>query len=227
MTAFNLLQTQLVEPNATAWKDYTHHAFVEELAKGVLPVSCFQHYLQQDYLFLKHYARAYALAIYKSDNIADMEPSFTCLQGLLGGELTLHLSYCQEWGLDAQAIEALEEGVATVAYTRFVIDTGVAGDLLDLLVALAPCALGYAEIGKRLYNATSSVSKGNPYWPWVEMYASDDFVASVNNQLSFLEKKLNEIPLDSPRWAKLQRIFCTATKMESAFWLQGLVVNES
>jgi len=225
MTRYNLIQKQLVEPNVIAWQDYTHHQFVEELAKGILPKSSFQHYLQQDYLFLKHYARAYALAIYKSDSIAEMAPSFSCLQGLIGSELKLHLDYCQQWGVDAQAIEALEEGVATVAYTRFVIDTGLAGDLLDLLVALAPCALGYAEIGTRLYSAASSVQNENPYWPWVEAYAGDEFIFSVNSQLSFLEKKLNQIPLDSPRWAKLQRIFCTATKMEFAFWQQGLTFN--
>jgi len=30
----------------------------------------FHHYLQQDFLFLKHYARAFALAIYKSQSLA-------------------------------------------------------------------------------------------------------------------------------------------------------------
>ncbi len=34
--------------------------------------------------------------------------------------------------------------------TRFVLDRGMAGDLLDLHVALAPCVLGYAEIGTAL-----------------------------------------------------------------------------
>ena len=47
-------------------------------------------------------------------------------------------------------IETAREHQATVAYTRFVLDCGAAGDLLDLHVALAPCVIGYAEIGRSL-----------------------------------------------------------------------------
>ncbi|MFT6984884.1 MAG: thiaminase/transcriptional activator TenA, partial [Psychromonas sp.] len=54
------------------WDAYTQHAFVQQLAKGTLAQSCFLHYLKQDFLFLKQYARAYALAIYKARTLADM-----------------------------------------------------------------------------------------------------------------------------------------------------------
>jgi len=37
-----------------------------------LPEQCFRHYLVQDYLFLIHFARAYALAAYKSETLADI-----------------------------------------------------------------------------------------------------------------------------------------------------------
>lgn len=42
------------------WQEYTEHAFVQQLALGTLPQPCFLHYLKQDFLFLKQYARAYA-----------------------------------------------------------------------------------------------------------------------------------------------------------------------
>jgi len=45
------------------WQAYTRHRFLRELATGMLPKAAFQHYLQQDYLFLIHFARAYALAV--------------------------------------------------------------------------------------------------------------------------------------------------------------------
>src|SRR3546814_5577498 len=54
---------------------------------------------------------------------------------------------CGRWGLSPQDLHAVPEHQATVAYTRFVLDCGAAGDLLDLHVALAPCVIGYAEIG--------------------------------------------------------------------------------
>jgi thiaminase/transcriptional activator TenA len=50
------------------WLAYTQHGFIEQLAKGTLAQPCYLHYLKQDFLFLKQYARAHALAIYKADS---------------------------------------------------------------------------------------------------------------------------------------------------------------
>mgnify|MGYP002527789598 CR=1 FL=1 len=60
---------------ADEWRDYTDHAFVRGLADGSLPEACFRHYLGQDYLFLIHFARAYALAAYKADSLGDIRRS--------------------------------------------------------------------------------------------------------------------------------------------------------
>ena len=45
-----------------AWEGYVAHPFVVALGEGTLPEAAFRHYLIQDYLFLIHFARAYALA---------------------------------------------------------------------------------------------------------------------------------------------------------------------
>lgn len=227
LSEFNRIRDKLVKPNETIWRDYTHHNFVTQLASGRLVSRAFQHYLQQDYLFLKQYARAYALAIYKSDDIDDMLPNLNCLTGLIEHEIQLHINYCQEWDIQTQQLDQLEEGVATVAYTRFVLDTGQSGDLIDLLVALAPCALGYAQIGFRLNQDNHTLRDNNPYLVWIETYASTEFIESAIAQMAHLESLLKQLPDDSPRWTKLNRIFSTATRMEAAFWQQGLDANES
>lgn len=54
------------------WHAYVAHPFVAGLIDGTLPKPCFQRYLVQDYLFLIHFARAFALAAYKSDTLADL-----------------------------------------------------------------------------------------------------------------------------------------------------------
>ena len=58
--------------NGLIWDSYTNHKFVKQIANGTLKESSFKYYLSQDYLFLIHFARAYALAAYKSDNLADI-----------------------------------------------------------------------------------------------------------------------------------------------------------
>ena len=62
----------------------------------------------------------------------------------------------------AGASEAME----TIAYTRFVLERGFAGDLLDLDAALAPCLVGYGESGDRLLANPATQSDANPYNDW-------------------------------------------------------------
>ena len=54
------------------WRAYTEHPFTNGMADGSLAEAAFRHYLVQDYLFLIEFARAYALAVYKSPKLADM-----------------------------------------------------------------------------------------------------------------------------------------------------------
>ncbi|MEQ3629805.1 MAG: thiaminase II, partial [Sulfitobacter sp.] len=55
-----------------AWRDYTRHAFVEELRAGTLPQASYLHYLRQDYVFLIHFARAWALAAAKAETLDEI-----------------------------------------------------------------------------------------------------------------------------------------------------------
>lgn len=52
-------------------------------------------------------------------------------------------------------------------------------DWLALQMAMAPCAIGYAQIGRRLYDDAATKRDGNPYWKWIEMYADENFNTSV------------------------------------------------
>ena len=58
---------------ADDWASYVDHDFVRQLGDGTLPEAAFRTYLVQDYLFLIQFARAYALATYKSRTLADMK----------------------------------------------------------------------------------------------------------------------------------------------------------
>lgn len=216
------VESRLIPACEADWEEYIEHEFVRTLADGTLPKACFEHYLQQDFLFLKHYARAYALAIYKSPTLEDMRANVPALMGLLDHEIGLHIEYCAEWGLTERDLQAIPEGVATVAYTRYVLDCGNAGDHMDLHVALAPCSLGYAEIGRRLAADSRTRWEGNPYRPWIEMYSGEEYQAAAKAHGDYVNQLLSTLPSDSARWADLTCIFTTATRMEVAFWQQGL-----
>ncbi|AGM40205.1 transcriptional regulator [Spiribacter salinus M19-40] len=199
------------------WQAYTQHRFLRELADGSLPKAAFQHYLQQDYLFLIHFARAYALAAYKSRTLADLRQAHEGLKAILDLELGLHVEYCAGWGISEAALEQTPEARPTTAYTRYVLDTGQRGDLLDLHVALAPCVIGYAEIADWI-NAQSFTVRGaaNPYDAWIGMYESDEFQAAAQSERDWINARMERLP--APRIAQIAQIFREATRLETDFW---------
>ncbi len=212
---------------AEDWDAYIRHDFVRALGDGSLPEACFRHYLGQDYIVLIHFARAYALAAFKSDALEDMRQAAATLDALINTEMGLHVTYCAGWGLSEPEMAALPEAEANLAYTRFVLDTGAAGDLLDLLAALAPCVMGYAEIGAWLEaDPATDLSDKNPYRDWIEMYAGAEYREVARGAARQLDRiaaaRLGADVAASPRWPGLARTFQTATRLEIGFWDMGL-----
>ena len=214
---FESLKAAAAEP----WAAYTGHGFVRGLADGSLAEPCFRHYLGQDYLFLIHFARAYGLAAYKGETLEDIRQATEGLKAIVEVEMGLHVKFCEGWGLSEDEMAALPEADATLAYTRYVLETGLAGDLLDLHVALAPCIIGYAEIGATLAADPATKMDGNPYREWIEMYASDDYQQIAANEAAYLDELFARRGSDG-RIDEVTRIFSQATRLEAAFWQMGL-----
>lgn len=203
------------------WRAYTDHAFVRALSDGTLPEAAFRTYLIQDYLFLIHFARAYALAAYKGETLSDIRHASESLKVIVETEMGLHIDFCRGWGLEEADMTAAEEAPETLAYTRYVLECGVSGDLLDLHVALAPCMCGYAEIGRTLATRPGAVDRANPYAAWIEMYASDAFQEAARAEEAMLDE-LYVRRAGEGRLPRLERIFRDAARLEAAFWQMGL-----
>lgn len=201
-----------------AWTAYTDHSFVRGMGDGSLPREAFEHYLVQDYLFLIQFARAYALAVYKSRSVASMRASLEGLKAILDVEMDLHVRLCADWGLSQNDLETAPEARATIAYTRFVLDAGAAGDLLDMKVALAPCMIGYGEIGKRL---SLDLDPSNPYGVWVNEYAGEDYQDLMHATIAELDREAGQ-SFTEARYADLRRLFEAATWLEADFWQMGM-----
>lgn len=209
------------------WRAYTEHDFVRGLADGTLPEACFRHYLAQDYVFLLNYARAYALAVVKADHLDDLREAAAIVDLLLNHEIALHVKFCADWGLSETELARTPEEDANRLYTRYVMDCGLRGDLLDLLVALTPCSLGYAEIGARLLADPDTKLNNNPYRPWIELYGGNEFqegAALAARQLDRVAQRrgIGEPFADSTRWPELTETFRTAARLEVGFWQMGL-----
>lgn len=204
------------------WPAYTEHRFVAGLADGSLPRECFLHYLIQDYVFLIHFSRAWALAVTKAGTVEEMRLCAGTVDALINHELSLHVKICAEAGISEAQLFAAEERAENLAYTRYVLDAGHSGDFLDLLAALAPCVLGYGEIGARLLPGAAA----SQYRDWIETYGGDDYQGVCHSVAELIDnavlRLLGKAPQSSPRWEALCQRFTMATRLEVGFWDMGL-----
>ena len=171
-------------------------------------------------MFLFHFSRAYALAAYKAETIDDLRYAAIAINNIVDVEMSLHVEYCLGWGIAAEDLSTEPEDVATTAYTRFVLDCGHRGDLLDLATALAPCVAGYAEIGRALAVDSGTVRDGNPYVSWIDMYASDEYQKVAGDSVTQLQE-LADRRGGELRFNALSQVFNQATRLEKGFWEMG------
>jgi len=210
---------RLKDAAAAEWRAYVEHPFTAAMADASLPQAAFRHYLVQDYLFLIEFARAYALAVYKAPQLSDMRDAAAGLAAILDVEMNLHVKLCAGWGLAPADLERAIPAAETLAYTRYVLDTGMRGDLLALKVALAPCVIGYAEIGTRLAAAARG-GAANPYRVWIDEYAGaayQEVAAKARADLDRLAARY----VTPAREGELVAVFKEATRLEADFWEMG------
>ena len=216
--AFALWRGTAIEP----WRAYTRHAFVQGLGDGTLPEAAFIHYLKQDYIFLVHFARAWALAVAKADTLDEMKICAATVNALVNDEMQLHVQTCLAADISEDQLFGAIEETENLAYTRFVLEAGYSGDFLDLMATLSPCVLGYGEIGKQLAEKQSSPT----YNDWIACYSGEEYqqtCAEVGHLIDCaLTSRLGTNYTSSPRWATLARKFETATRLEIGFWDMGL-----
>jgi len=217
-TAFGLLRTSA----GAHWHAYTRHAFVEGLKDGTLPRAAFLHYLRQDYVFLMHFSRAWALAVVKAGTYDEMLAASATVHALLEEEIKLHIGICEAAGISQADLFATPERPENMAYTRFVMDAGFSGDFLTLLAALAPCVMGYGEIGLRLEQEKTSQT----YADWITTYGGEAYQDLCGDVGALLENGLiarfGPDYANLPIWERLCDTFAKATELEVGFWDMGL-----
>jgi len=215
------LFTTLVDDNKEHWERYIQHSFVRQLGEGTLDKTCFEHYLKQDYVFLIQFARAFGLAAFKSTTLCELNHAKQSMSAILDIELSLHVQYCESWGISSTELEATVESTANMAYTRYVMERGLAGNLLDLNVALAPCIIGYAHIANWLVAQPFLRAEDNAYASWIEMYSSDEYQEVAQAHQAIVDST-DVSELSASRISELSATFGAATRLEIDFWNMGL-----
>ena len=221
--SYGLIFESLKKNNLQNWLLYTKHDFLKQLSDNSLKKDYFLNYLKQDYLFLIQFSKAWSLAILKSDNLEEMKIAASTVNELINFEMGLHIGLCEKYGISKFDLENTEEENENIAYTRYVLELGYSGDFLDLLSALAPCVLGYGEIGINLKDSNPKISM---YRKWIETYSSSEYQNVCFNVGKLIDKsfqlRLGENFTNTYKWEKANQIFKEATSLEVDFWNMAL-----
>jgi thiaminase/transcriptional activator TenA len=216
---FNLLK----EKNLKNWLLYTKHDFVNLLSSDSLEEKYFLNYLIQDYLFLIQFSKAWSLAVLKSDTLEEMKIAANTVNDLINFEMELHIKLCGSYNISKNDLESANEENENIAYTRYVLELGYSGDFLDLLSALAPCVLGYGEIG---INGKNFKIKTPMYKKWIDTYSSDEYQDVCKNVGNLIDQafllRLGSDYVNTYKWNKVNKIFNKATLLEIDFWNMAL-----
>ena len=185
------------------------HPFNAELAQGTLSSDRFCFYMQQDSLYLVHFARALAFTAGRTAGERRMEVLLAAAQNVLLAERSLHEHYFTEYGVS----EDIKRNQACVGYTSFLLASASLGTMGEALAALLPCFWIYREVGKHV--ARRAVSS-NPYAKWIAIYSDKDFSDVVDHFVELTDTvagEAAELELKS-----MKDHFMTASHFEYYFW---------
>lgn len=192
------------------------HPFLRGLTDGTLPEECFRHYVLQDALYLRDYARALALAGVRSPREDALLMFTEHAAGAILVERGLHEGFLKDLRIPEDELDRTPPAPTTLAYTSYLLRTATLGDYHEVLGAVLPCYWIYAEVGKTL------LEKGSPnpmYGKWIDTYGGEDFGALVQAVLDLTDGVCENL---SPEQREVVlEAFGVTSRYEWMFWNMG------
>ena len=206
----------LFEDVRELWEKYLEHPFVKEIGEGTLEKEKFKNYLVQDYLYLKEYAKVFAMGLVKAESLSDMNLYYGSIKGILEDETEVHTNYLKYFGIDQDKVFDNRKEMTTESYTSYMLGIGLKGDLKEIAMTILPCAWSYQFIGRSLYEKHKDTLDNNFYKPWIEEYSSVEFEEGSEvwkNHINDLCKDISEKEAEY-----LRDIFMKSSLYEMDFW---------
>lgn len=189
------------------------HPFLRGLTDGTLLEERFRHYVLQDALYLREYARALSLAGVRSPEEDALVMFNEHSAGAIQVERSLHEGFLKDLGVSEEEADRTPMAPTTLAYTSYLLRTAALGEYHQVLGAVLPCYWIYAEVGKAL------LEKGSPnprYRKWIETYGGEEFGALVEAVLDLTDRACED--LAPAHQGRSMEAFMTTSRYEWMFW---------
>ena len=172
---------ELWASNTDIYAAILSHPFIAGLADGTLPEAAFAHFLVQDGIYLRDYARALAVVASRAPDSAAMQMFARHSADAVAAERELHASLLPELGISSEAAAAAEPTPVNLAYTSYLLATAQGGSYAEGVGVVLPCYWIYWEVGKEL------VLRGSPdprFQRWIDTYSAEDFAVVVRDVIA-------------------------------------------
>ncbi|MDE6189692.1 MAG: hypothetical protein K2G37_05355 [Clostridia bacterium] len=205
----------IIKNSLRLWEDAANETFLEEMGKGTLDRQKFLDYIVQDSIYLRDYLKAFAMAMYKSDSLKQMQVFYSILGFVNDSENATRLKYLQDNGMTDDDVEKIQRKPACKAYTQFLLDTAKDEEIPEILMAVMPCMLGYYYVFKSVLDRYPSVMQSY-FAPLVGDYTSEFYKQCCE----YWTEYCNEIckGIEGERKEKLNKLFEEASAHELYFW---------
>ncbi|WP_252213663.1 TenA family protein [Clostridium sp. VAP41] len=205
----------LVDNSMDIWEAYLKHPFIIELQQGTLDIEKFKNYIVQDSIYLKEYARVYALGMYKSKTLKEIQNFYSILSFVNADETSTRLKYLKEWNITQEDIEVAEVKKENKEYIDFMMKIAEKQQVPEILMATLPCMFSYCYIGKEIKKNNPNI-ESTKYWDFIQDYASDLYAQSCIEWGNYAEELCKDF--DTDKKIKLIKIFRQASICEMKFW---------
>ena len=197
------------------WRAAADEDFLTGMGEGTLDRQAFLDYIVQDSLYLRDYLKAYAMALFKSQTLRQMQVFYSVLGYVNDGENATRLRYLSEAGLTDDDVDTMEKKPACAAYTDFLLRVAREEDVPEIVMAVMPCMVGYRFVFEELLRRCPAVLEG-PYAPLVRDYTAPEYAAACAEWTDFTNALCAHLPAEHR--AHLIDLFVQASAHELYFW---------
>lgn len=206
---------RLLNATSEIWKAYNEHPFVTGIQNGTLDKEKFRYYIVQDYLYLKDYAKTFAVGVAKAKSV-ETARLFTGYIDVMNGELDVHSGYMGKFGVTQEEIDGAKPFLDNLSYTSYMLRVAYEEGETEILAAILPCAYSYEVIAKKIVENCPESIDDIFYGDWIREYASDKYAAGNSALLDALNR-LSENYTES-QIARLIDVFVVCSRYELDFW---------
>lgn len=216
MNDVELFWEELMQKNLPIWQQCLDSDFLQQMGKGTLSEDCLKGYMVDDSLYLREYAKVFALGMLKAKDMETIRNYYSLLSFVNEGEGATRLRYLQHFGLDDAQVQKLEQRKENREYTQTMLRAAEEGEgEAECMMACLPCMLSYSWIFKRLLKQYPQV-KDTIYWQLVRDYASDEYEQACEEWIQFTKKVCQN--LTPERRLRCKEIFFACSMHELHFW---------